>query len=168
MEMIADWLKMIAAASIAGAVVYFLVPKGNLEKALRLVVAFSLITAILYPFLSGVFEKEFDLYGIVDFENIEAEADNSAEKYADLYSASLSDKSISIIKAKTEEFLDSAEFKYSDIEIITDITEKGGIVISRIKIMVLQETTPQDTSYIKEQIKELTGLEPEFYVSDGE
>lgn len=167
MEIIVDWIKTIAATSIAGAIVYFLVPKGNLEKTLRLVVSFSLILSILYPFLNGVFKKDIDFSAFVSIEEIELQADDKAEEYARIYNDSLYTESISIIKENIEELLDSLKFKYSDIEISTDITKDNGIVINKIKIVVSDKEAEQDLSHVQESIKELTGIDPEFEVSDG-
>ena len=167
MEIIVDWIKTIAATSIAGAIVYFLVPKGNLEKALRLVVSFSLILSILYPFLNGVFKKDIDFSAFLSIEEIELQADDKAEEYAKIYNDSLYTESISIIKENIEELLDSLKFKYSDIEISTDITKDNGIVINKIKIVVSDKEAEQDLSHVQESIKELTGIDPEFEVLDG-
>lgn len=167
MEIIVDWIKTIAATSIAGAIVYFLVPKGNLEKSLRLVVSFSLILSILYPFLNGVFKKDIDFSAFLSIEEIELQADDKAEEYAKIYNDSLYTESISIIKENIEELLDSLKFKYSDIEISTDITKDNGIVINKIKIVVSDKEAEQDLSHVQESIKELTGIDPEFEVSDG-
>lgn len=167
MEIIVDWIKTIAATSIAGAIVYFLVPKENLEKTLRLVVSFSLILSILYPFLNGVFKKDIDFSAFVSIEEIELQADDKAEEYAKIYNDSLYTESISIIKENIEELLDSLKFKYSDIEISTDITKDNGIVINKIKIVVSDKEAEQDLSHVQESIKELTGIDPEFEVSDG-
>ncbi len=169
MEMVADWIKTIAATSIAGAVIYFLVPKGHSEKALRLVVSFSLIFSILYPFLSGAVESDVDLSNLLNLniEEIEIQADDKAEEYAKVYNDSIASESISILKKNIEEHLDSLKFKYSDIEISTDITDDSGIVINKIKIIISENEAEQDLSYIQEEIKELTGINPEFDVSDG-
>ena len=167
MEIIVDWIKTIAATSIAGSIVYFLVPKGNLEKALRLVVSFSLILSILYPFLNGVLKKDIDFSAFLSIEEIELQADGKAEEYVKIYNDLLSAESISIVKEKIEELLDSLKFKYSDIEISTDITQDNGIVINKIKIVISEKETKQDLSYVRESIKEMTGIDPEFEVSDG-
>lgn len=167
MEMVADWIKTIAATSIAGAVIYFLVPKGHSEKALRFVVSFSLIFSILYPFISGAVKSDVDLSNVLNIEEIEIQADNKVEEYAKIYNDSLSAESILILKENVEELLDSLKFKYSDIEISTDITEDSGIVINKIKIIISENEAEQDLSYIQEEIKELTGINPEFDVSDG-
>lgn len=162
MEIIVEWIKTIAITSIVGAVVYFLVPKGNLEKALRLVVSFSLILSILYPFLT-----EFDFSEFLSIEEIEMQADDKAEEYAKIYNDALSAESISIVKESIKKLLDSLKFKYSDIEISTDITQDNGIVINKIKIVVSGIESEQNLSYVRESIKELTGIYPEFEVADG-
>ena len=167
MEMIISWIKTIAATSIAGAVIYFLAPKGSSEKALRLVVAFSLIASILSPFISGVFKEE-NLWDFISIQEAGIMADDEAEKYASQYMTSLSEKNASILKRETAEILDSTGFKYSDIEISTDITQSSGIVISKIKIILKDKINSENVSEMKEKIKELTGTEPEFYFADGE
>lgn len=167
MEIIVEWIKTIAITSIVGAVVYFLVPKGNLEKALRLVVSFSLILSILYPFLNGVIKTEFDFSEFLSIEEIEMQADDKAEEYAKIYNDALSAESISIVKESIKKLLDSSKFKYSDIEISTDITQDNGIVINKIKIVVSGIESEQNMSYVRESIKELTGIYPEFEVADG-
>lgn len=167
MEMIVSWIKTIAATSIAGAVIYFLAPKGNSEKALRLVVAFSLIVSILSPFISGVFKEE-DIWEFIDIQEAEAAAEDEAEKYAQQYMSSLSGKNVSILRQEIAGLLDASEFKYSDIEISTDITPSRGIVISKIKIILTDEMNSENVSEMKEKIRELTGTEPEFHIADGE
>lgn len=167
MEIVIDWVKTIAATSIAGAVIYFLVPKGNTEKALRLVVSFSLLFSILSPFLSGAIKADIDFSNFMNIEEIEIEADEKAKEYAQLYSDSISEKSVTVVKENIESLLDSLKFKYSDIEIITDISEESGIVISNIKIIISEEESKQDLTYVQGEIKELTGINPEFDVSDG-
>lgn len=166
METIAAWIKTIAATSIAGAVIYFLVPKGKSEKALRLVVSFSLIAAILSPFLSGAFKGDMDFSNALNIEKIEEQAADKAEEYAAAYNTYLLDESIYLLKGRTEEILDSLGFKYTDVQISTDITEGNSIVISKIKISVAEEAD-QDFSKAQEAVREVTGINPEFDVSDG-
>ena len=103
----------------------------------------------------------------MNIEEIEIEADEKAKEYAQLYSDSISEKSVTVVKENIESLLDSLKFKYSDIEISTDINEESGIVISNIKIIISEEESKQDLTYVQGEIKELTGINPEFDVSDG-
>ena len=103
----------------------------------------------------------------MNIEEMEIEADEKAKEYAQLYSDSISEKSVTVVKENIESLLDSLKFKYSDIEIITDINEESGIVISNIKIIISEEESKQDLTYVQGEIKALTGINPEFDVSDG-
>ena len=74
---------------------------------------------------------------------------------------------MTIVKNNIKSLLESLKFKYSDIEISTDINEEAGIVISNIKIIISEEESKQDLTYVQGKIKEFTGINPEFDVSDG-
>lgn len=168
MEMIANWIKTIAATSIAGAVIYFLVPKGNLEKSVKLVVSFSLIFSVLYPFISGTLKGNVDLADFKAIKEIEEEADEKAMYYGQEYSKIIYEKTTSEIENNISDFLDGMEVKYNDIEIHTDITENGSIVISKVRIVLLKNETQERLDTIQEEIITMTGVKPDFDVSHGE
>lgn len=160
-EFILQWMKNVSVTAIAGSVICFLVPKGNMEKALKTVAAFSLLFALMSPLFGG------NKPSFSDEINFKADGNYIASDYGSEINSSLKEKYGAVLKETAEGILEENRTDYSKVEVYTDIDSNGRIFIKEI-IVVLKKENSADISAAAAKIKEVTGIEAKFTTENGE
>lgn len=153
MQELKVWALNICLCLIGSAIVVFLVPKGNIEKPMKSLVAIFILTILLLPILENkITNINFENSNLFDFD-IKSSDVNTQINIA------LAKQGEAAIRDLIDKQLTNISVEKSKINIITDIDEDNRIIIKDIKISV----QPSDKRYeekIKEEVKNLTGLEP--------
>ena len=128
MEALKGWAIGACMASLAGTVVHFLSPSGNVQRIFKVVISVFFITVLIYPI--GLLGD-----GISDitegYTYPEYYADN-VEKIGDV----LLQQSINQLELVVESVVEELEITDYEISIKTDIDSDDSIVISSIDVTV--------------------------------
>lgn len=160
-EFVLNWMRTVSVTAIAGSVICFLVPKGNMEKALKTVVSFSLLFALMLP-LFGVAKPEFS-----DKISLKGQGNDIVSDYGNDINRSLKEKYAEVLKNTIEKLLKENGIDYSRTEVYTDIDGDGRIFIKEITVFLNKENLI-DISETAAKIKEVTGNEAKFITENGE
>ncbi len=126
-------------------VISMLIPKGNTEKSMKLVVSLSLVSVIL----STIFGTEFDLVIKFDKNDIEyTENYNENEKILSLSEDILEEELLSLLNKKS--------LSVEKIKVSMDISKTNSIVINSV---IFSATENAEASKIKDEIYNYTECE---------
>ncbi|MDR0314833.1 MAG: stage III sporulation protein AF [Oscillospiraceae bacterium] len=128
MDVLKDWVLCITLSSLVGAVVYAFTPKGNMQKAIRVIVGVFFICALLTPFING---REIE----IDFKEFEIDAKS---KYDKALSKNIDDYMLDITKQSVENevltILNDNEIYSGQILLDMDIDDENSIFIKMMTI----------------------------------
>lgn len=150
MEALQSWAWCIVFSAVGALLVHTLSPKGATEKAMRVMVALFLLSAILSPFLSG---KGIPLsMPEQDSGTIEDQMDAALEKV----NRSLAEQARQSVSEQAQSALAQIGITDAEIQVDMDIADDSVISITELKIF-LPHTQGGKERLIQEQLEQSLG-----------
>lgn len=147
MVVLRQWAICITASSLVGAVVYALAPKGNIQKAMKVVISIFFICAILSPFLAG---KKISFKDDIEKVSISKYKENSVNKKINSnINNEMLKASKNLIEQQTKSILYSQQIYNGQIHANMDIDKKGSIFIKTIEINLTSKDMLKKNKIIK-------------------
>ena len=131
MDILRQWAICITISSLVGAVVYALSPKGNIQRAMQVIISVFFLCAILSPFLNGQ-KIKFDFNDKEVMAN-KSENANNVELNKNVNEQML-DISKNMIEEQAKSILYSHQIYNGQIYPSMDIDDKGSIFIKAMTI----------------------------------
>ncbi len=150
METLQSWALCLVLSTAGAAMVHLLSPKGATEKAMRVMIALFLLSAILSPFLSGDGLK-LELEG-----QAMADPQGQVNAVVERMNQALMEQARAEVEEETRQSLAAMGVTQTEIQVDMDITEESLISITEIKIW-LPETAQEDAPRIKEELEQSLG-----------
>jgi hypothetical protein len=130
MEALQSWALCIVFSAVGALLVHALTPKGATEKAMRVMIALFLLSALLSPFLSG---KGIKLtMPTQDSGDLDAQMKAAVEKV----NRSLAQEARREIEEKARQALAEIGVSGAEIQVDMDIAEDSIISITELKIFL--------------------------------
>ncbi|MCL2494619.1 MAG: hypothetical protein FWE98_03045 [Oscillospiraceae bacterium] len=156
MEQLRTWVLSIAMAALAGGLVWLLAPKGNVQKALRALIATFLLCAFLSPFfLRGGVSLDWILPDILDTPTIPA--------LEETVSRQLKTAVEEEIAKRIQAVLDERGLAGGQILLDTSIWPDGSIEIVTARVLV---PPGADTRGLAAALKAQAGLDVEAAIGE--
>ncbi|MCD7774629.1 MAG: stage III sporulation protein AF [Clostridiales bacterium] len=158
MEVLRKWGIMLCTASVASAVICFIVPKGKMERAVKTVLSLFMLTVIVWPlsYLDG--GNIFDIDTSFEIEEYDE------EKYYDEikeYAVRVGEENV---KNSLDEILkELCSYAYS-IEVQMYINDEDNPELSEISIELSSEDSALQ-GIIREKVSSETGIIPEIIIA---
>ncbi len=150
MEALKSWALCLVFSTSGAALVHILSPKGATEKAMRVMIALFLLSAILSPFLSGEGLK-LDLE-----ESALDEPQGQMSAAVERMNQALAEQARAGVEETARQALAGMGLTEAEIQVDMDITEESIISITELKIW-LPETAQEDASRIREELSQALG-----------
>ena len=150
MEALQSWALCIVFSAVGALLVHALSPKGATEKAMRVMIALFLLSAILSPFLSGKGIK-FTM-PVLDSGNAEDQMEAALEKV----NLSLAEQARREIEEKAQQALAEIGIPGAEIQVDMDIADDSIISITELKIF-LPHTQEGKERFIQEKLEQTLG-----------
>lgn len=130
MEALQSWALCIVFSAVGALLVHALTPKGATEKAMRVMLALFMLSAILSPFLSG---KGVTLtLPSQDGATAQEQMDAVLEKV----NRSLAEQARAGLEEKAQRALEEMDVTGAEIQVDMDITDDSIISITELKILL--------------------------------
>lgn len=130
MEALQSWALCIVFSAVGALLVHALTPKGATEKAMRVMLALFMLSAILSPFLSG---KGVTLtLPSQDGATAQEQMDAALEKV----NRSLAEQARAGLEEKAQRALEEMDVTGAEIQVDMDITDDSIISITELKILL--------------------------------
>ncbi len=149
MNAIREWALAVTAASLASGIVYLLVPSGNMEKSVKVVVSLFVVLSLAAPLVG----TKIDIDNLLPEEKYDESTIYPIEKTMEEQAIELI---TSQLKTEAESRLRQLGIKNMSIRIETDISSEKDISIT------MYLTIPDEYSYLDNEARSL--LEKEFGV----
>lgn len=153
MDFIRSWVLTISLSSFASALIYFLLPKGNVEKAARTAISIFILTIVISPLFKiqglNLLDHKWDEEGLE--AEINEQAENIRQAAEEQFRHLVTNSTLAALKEKG--------FEDISIEVITMSNERGEISVFEIHVLSDVENRERK-SQIQEIIRQETGLKP--------
>lgn len=150
MEALQSWAMCIVFSAVGALLVHALAPKGATEKAMRVMVALFVLSAILSPFLSG--EGISLTLPSQGFENMEDQMDAALEKV----NRSVAEQARRSIEEQAQSALAQIGITDAEIQVDMDIADNSVISITELKIS-LPHTHGGQERLVREKLEQALG-----------
>ncbi|NCC87225.1 MAG: hypothetical protein EOM05_05090 [Clostridia bacterium] len=129
MDVLRQWAICITVSALVSAVIYAVSPKGNIQKAMKVIISVFFLCAILSPFLSGnVMEFDFETQDYMSNKN-----EQNVELNENI-NAQMLEISKGMIEEQTQSIFYSNQIYNGQIYADMDIDSSGSIFIKAMTI----------------------------------
>lgn len=154
MESVRSWALTVCLCSIGSALIYFLVPKGNLEKPMRTVISIFLLAVIISPLMKseGLSLESFN-FDAGDFSS-------EIEENAAAVNGAVIESFAKLVGQSVDECLDGNGYEGYETEVKAASDEQGRIRVESITLY-FENVEGIDQDALGELVYKETGLYPE-------
>ncbi|MDR1630929.1 MAG: stage III sporulation protein AF [Oscillospiraceae bacterium] len=155
MDFIRSWALTLCLCSLGSALIYFLVPKGSMEKPMRTAISIFLLAAVISPLfkVQGLDLADLQLDEWMVSDNVSEQADavqNAAEAQFQ-----------TIVADSLHKALQSAGYAARKIEVKTERNEQLQVSVSEITLF-LDDANLLQKQAISELVHQETGITPKI------
>jgi len=156
MDVLRQWAICITVSALVSAVIYAASPKGNMQKAMQIIISVFFLCAILSPFLSGKV-MEFD-YETKDYMSDQTEQNIELNENIN---AQMLEISKGMIEEQTQSIFYSHQIYNGQIYADMDIDSTGSIFIKAMTINLPQKDMSKKAEVI-DSVCNRFGIEPKI------
>lgn len=161
MDFIRSWALTLCLCSLGSALIYFLVPKGSMEKPMRTAISIFLLAAVISPL--------FKVQGLdlADLQWDEWLISDGVSEQADEIQSAAEAQFQAIVADSLHAALENAGCAALKIEVKTERNEQLQVSVSEITLF-LDETNMAKRQDISALVKSETGIEPKIEKGSSE